>query len=113
MAADMTMNAVNTIDTVTRTKADRTGVTVQTMTLQNPNLIRDAQESSSFFNMPVEDLLIDALKVYKEARSMDNFFKRIEWAEEVSDEENAEIGAELEAMTDEDRRIARVETVTI
>ena len=44
---------------------------------------------------------------------MDDFFKRIEQAEEVSDEENAEIGAEIESMTDEDRRIVRVETVTI
>ena len=113
MASDMAINTVNTIDTMMRTRADRTGVTVQTMTLQNPALIKDAQESSSFFNMPIEDLLIDALKVYKEARSMDDFFKRIEQAEEVSDEENAELEAELEAMTDEDRRIVRAETVTI
>ncbi|MBO6148021.1 MAG: hypothetical protein J6O55_01630 [Lachnospiraceae bacterium] len=104
-----------TVDNMNTVMSGRTGVnfTVRPMTLENPALIKAAQESSSLFNMPIEDLLLDALKVYKEARRMDDFFKRIEQAEEVSDEENAEIGAEIESMTDEDRRIVRVETVTI
>ena len=115
MATDMTVDTMNTVNTMMRGKAGKAGVnfTVHTMTLENPTLIKDVQESSSFFGMSCEDLLVDALKVYKEARSMDDFFKRIEQAEEVTDEENAELGAELKTMTDEDHRIVRVETVTI
>lgn len=62
MATDMTVDTMNTVI------SDRAGAnfTVQPMILENPTLIKDAQESSSFFNMLVEDLLLDALKVYKE-----------------------------------------------
>jgi len=112
MAVDMTLDTMNTV------KSDGPDINftvqpIQPITLENPTLIKDAQESSSFFNMSVEDLLLDALKEYKKARRMDDFFERIQQAEEVSDDENAEIGAELASMTDEDRRIARIETVTI
>ena len=108
MATDATFGAMMS------SGSGRTGVgsTVQTMTLENPTLIKDVQESSLFFDMPFEDLIADALKLYKEPRSMDDFFKRME-KEEVSDEENAEIEAELESMTDEDRMIVRTETITI
>ena len=108
MATDATFGAMMS------SGSGRTGVgsTVQTMTLENPTLIKDVQESSLFFDMPFEDLIADALKLYKESRSMDDLFKRME-KEEVSDEENAEIEAELESMTDEDRMIVRTETITI
>ncbi|MBO6308769.1 MAG: hypothetical protein J6N70_08055 [Oribacterium sp.] len=109
MAADMTVDITNTV----MSEGSGINFTVQPITLENPTLIKDAQETSSFYNMPVEDLLLDALKEYKKAKRMDDFFERIQRAEEVSDEENAEIGAELVSMTDEDRRIARIETVTI
>ena len=109
MATDATFGAMMS------SGSGRTGVgsTVQTMTLENPTLIKDVQESSLFFDMPFEDLIADALKLYKESRSLDDFFKRMEKVEEVSDEENAEIEAELESMTDEDRMIVRTETITI
>ena len=112
MAADMTLDSMNTVISE-GTGINFTAQPVQPITLENPALIKDAQESSSFYNMPVEDLLLDALKEYKKVRRMDEFFERIQQAEEVSDEENAEIGAELASMTNEDRRIARIETVTI
>lgn len=112
MASGMTLDTMNTVISE-GAGIDITVQPIQPITLENPTLIKDAQESSSFFNMSVEDLLLDALKEYKKAKRMDNFFERIQQAEEVSDEENAEIGAELVSMTDEDRRIAKIETITI
>ena len=84
-----------------------------TMILRNPSLIKDVQESSSFFNMSFEDLIADALKMYKEERKKSDFFKRMELADEVSDKENADIEAELDAMTDNDRRIVKTEIVLV
>ena len=51
-----------TVDNMNTVMSGRTGVnfTVRPMTLENPALIKAAQESSSLFNMPIEDLLLDA-----------------------------------------------------
>lgn len=84
-----------------------------TITLENPTLIKDVQESSSSFGMQFEELIAAALKLYKRERMKDDFFTRIESAGFVSDEENAEIEAELDSMTEEDRKIVKTETVTI
>ena len=84
-----------------------------TITLENPKLIRDVQESSSNFGMQFEELIAAALKLYKEERMKDDFFTRIEAAECVSDEENAEIEADLDSMTEDDWKIAKTEIVSL
>ena len=86
---------------------------MQTMTISNPNVAKDVQNALNTFNMSFDDLVGEAVKSYIEERKKDDLFNRIEMAEEVSDEENAEIAAEIESMTDEDREIVKTETVYI
>ena len=84
-----------------------------TITIKNPTLIKDVQESSSSFGMQFEELIAAALRLYKRERMKDEFFARIESAEFVSDEENTEIETELDSMAEDDRKVVKTETVSI
>ena len=84
-----------------------------TIIIKSPSLILEVQESSSLYDISFEQLIYEALKLYKEERRKDAFFQRIELAEEVSDEENAEIEAKLDEMTEDDLRIVKTEIITV
>lgn len=68
--------------------------------------ILDMKQVASVFNMTVTDVIKEAVKEYVDKMKQDPFYRLTANVQDASDEETAEILAEIDSLSDDDLSIS-------
>ena len=75
--------------------------------------ILDIKHVAGVFNMSVTDLIKNAVKEYLDELKSDPFYRLTTNVEDISEEETAEILAEIDGMSDDDLTIVSTKRFTV
>jgi hypothetical protein len=71
-------------------------------------MVSELKEASEVYNRSVTDLVKEALSIYLEDLKNDPFYRLTVFAKEASQSESDEIISEIEKLSDDDLKIAKV-----